>query len=392
VGDRAGVVDLVGLHGGQSFGEDAIRAIEQANVVIGSRRHLSAVGDRISGRTVELTVDLDLLLEQVGLWTQSGEAVCLLASGDPGFFGLTRLAAARLGRDRVRVHPAPSAVAIAAARLGISWDDAVVVSAHGRPIEQAAAAVEQHAKVAVLVSPENPPEALGRLLESRGVLRKVAVVTHAGAAEETVWEGDVAALGRGRFDPMAVVVCLAPEAGRRGWAWGLPDSSFAHRDGMITKAEVRAVALGKLGLPASGVMWDVGAGSGAVAAECARLAPGLRVFAIEKRPDDARRIRQNLSGTAAVVVEGEAPGALAELPDPDRAFVGGGGLPVLEAVLGRLRSEGRVVATYASLERAAVAARILGSVVQVSVSRGVPIGDSFRLTADNPVFVCWGPD
>jgi precorrin-6Y C5,15-methyltransferase (decarboxylating) len=161
---------------------------------------------------------------------------------------------------------------------------------------------------------------------------------------------------------------------------------------MITKAEVRAVALGKLGLPAAGVMWDVGAGSGAVAAECARLAPGLRVFAIERRIDDVGRMHQNLSGTAAVVVEGEAPGVLADLPDPDRVFVGGGGLPVLEAALDRVRSGGRVVATYASLERAAQAARVLGSIVQLSVSRGVPIGNSFRLTADNPVFVCWGPD
>jgi precorrin-6Y C5,15-methyltransferase (decarboxylating) len=390
--ERPGFVDLVGLHGGQTFGEAAGRAVEQADVIVGSRRHLSAVGSRARGRTVELTVDLDALLDQVGGWSQSGEAVCLLASGDPGFFGLTRLAAARLGRDRVRVHPAPSAVAMAAARLGISWDDAVVVSAHGRPIEQAAEAVERHPKVAVLVSPDNPPEALGRLLESRGVHRNVAVVTHAGADEEAVWEGDVAGLSQGRFDPMAVVICRGSETGDRGWAWGLPDESYAHRDGMITKAEVRAVALGKLGLPAAGVLWDVGAGSGAVAAECAQLAPGLRVFAIERRPEDVRRMRRNLSGTAAVVVEGEAPGALAELPDPDRVFVGGGGLPVLETALARVRSDGRVVATYASLERAAAAARILGSVVQLSVSRGVPIGDSFRLTADNPVFVCWGPD
>jgi precorrin-6Y C5,15-methyltransferase (decarboxylating) len=283
-------------------------------------------------------------------------------------------------------------VAIAAARLGISWDDAVVVSAHGRPIEQAVEAVERHPKVAVLVSPDHPPEVLGRLLESREVNRKVAVVTHAGAIEEAVWEGDVPGLSRGRFDPISVVICQAPQADERGWAWGLPDAAYAHRDGMITKAEVRAVALGKLALPAAGVMWDVGAGSGAVAAECVRLAPGLRVFAIERRAEDVERMRQNLSGTAAVVVEGEAPGALGDLPDPDRVFVGGGGLPVLEAAVARVRSGGRVVATYASLERAAQAARVLGSIVQLSVSRGVPIGDSFRLTADNPVFVCWGPD
>jgi precorrin-6Y C5,15-methyltransferase (decarboxylating) CbiT subunit len=163
---------------------------------------------------------------------------------------------------------------------------------------------------------------------------------------------------------------------------------------MVTKAEVRAVALGKLALPAAGVLWDVGAGSGSVAIECSRLAPGLRVFAVERRADDVERIRRNAGGTGVVVVAGEAPGVLAGLPDPDRVFVGGGGLDVLESVVDRLRPGGLVVATYAALDRAAAAATRLGQMVQVSVSRGMPLGGTgaLRLAAENPVFVCWGPD
>ncbi|HUY60540.1 MAG TPA: bifunctional cobalt-precorrin-7 (C(5))-methyltransferase/cobalt-precorrin-6B (C(15))-methyltransferase, partial [Candidatus Dormibacteraeota bacterium] len=93
------------------------------------------------------------------------------------------------------------------------------------------------------------------------------------------------------------------------------------------------------------------------------------------------------------VVEGEAPAALAGLPDPDRVFVGGGGLGVLDAVLDRLRPGGTVVATYAALDRAAAAGARLGSVVQVAISRGVRVGadGALRLDAENPVFVCWGP-
>ena len=163
---------------------------------------------------------------------------------------------------------------------------------------------------------------------------------------------------------------------------------------MITKAEVRAVALGKLALPGAGVLWDVGAGSGSVAVECSRLAPGLRVFAVERRADDAERLRANARGTGVVVVEGEAPAALAGLPDPDRVFLGGGGLNVLESVMDRLRPGGLVVATYAALDRAAAAASRLGQLVQVAVSRGAPLGGSgaLRLAAENPVFVCWGPE
>ncbi len=190
---------------------------------------------------------------------------------------------------------------------------------------------------------------------------------------------------------------LAAPGAPRGLAWGLPDGSFAHRRGLITKAEVRAVALGKLALPAAGVLWDVGAGSGSVSVECDRLAPGLDVYAVDRPPAGSRGggddLEANTAGTGVRVVWGSAPEVLATLPDPDRVFVGGGGLDVLDAVLGRLRPGGVVVATYAAMDRAAAAASRLGQVVQVSVSRGVPVGPdgALRLAALNPVFVCWGP-
>jgi precorrin-6Y C5,15-methyltransferase (decarboxylating) len=209
---------------------------------------------------------------------------------------------------------------------------------------------------------------------------------------------DLDGLAAGSFPHLAVVIIESPTAfdgpdGGPTLAWGRPDDRYAHRAGMITKAEVRAVALGKLALPAAGVLWDVGAGSGSVAVECSRLAPGLRIFAIERRPDDVERLRLNAAGTGVVVVDGQAPEALAGLPGPDRVFVGGGGLDVLESVMDRLRPGGLVVATYAALDRAAAAANRLGHVVQVAVSRGVHLGGSgaLRLAAENPVFVCWGP-
>jgi precorrin-6Y C5,15-methyltransferase (decarboxylating) len=160
---------------------------------------------------------------------------------------------------------------------------------------------------------------------------------------------------------------------------------------MVTKAEVRAVALGKLGLPPVGVLWDVGAGSGSVTAEALALAPGLEAYAVERGA--TADLAANLEGTGAVLVAGEAPDALAGLPDPDRVFVGGGGLAVLDAVLARLRPGGRVVATFASPARAAAAWDRLGHLVQVSVARAVPAGSAgMRLAAENPVFVCWGPE
>ena len=396
-----GAVDVVGLHGGEWFGAAAGAAVRAATTLIGASRHLDALDASVAGRRVPLGGSLAAVLDDAASRVARGERVCLLASGDPGFFGLARLASARLGAERVRVHPAPSSVAVAFARVGLAWDDAVVVSAHGRPLAPVVAAVASHPKVAVLVSADQPPQALGReLLSSCCAPRRVVVASRLGEAAERLWEGDLAALAEGTFDPVSVVLALVPDpvpgpapAGAAGWSWGLPDDRFAHRDGMITKAEVRAVALGKLGLPAAGVLWDVGAGSGSVAVESARARPGLRVFAVERRADDCARIAANAAGTAVAVVEGEAPAALAGLPDPDRVFVGGGGLGVLDAVLDRLRPGGTVVATYAALDRAAAAGARLGSVVQVAISRGVRVGadGALRLDAENPVFVCWGP-
>ncbi len=392
--DRTGAVALVGLIGGECFGAAARRALAEATVIVGAPRHLAALPADLPGRPVELRGSLGDLLDRVAVWRDGGEKVCVVASGDPGFFGLGRLARARFGARGVVVHPAPSSVALACARAGVAWDDAVVVSAHGRPLDAAADVIAAYEKVVVLTSPDHPPESVGRLLLAQGGPdRDVTVASRLGELAEQVWHGDPAGLAAGRFDPLSVVVSTARQAGPV-WAWGLPEAAYRHRDGLITKAEVRAVALGKLRLPAAGVLWDIGAGSGSVAAESARLAPALRVFAVERQAAAVADLRRNLAGTAATVVPGEAPDILTGLPDPDRVFIGGGGLGVLDAALGRLRPGGAAVATYTAIDRAAAAAERLGHLVQITVSRGVAIGDtgSMRLQAENPVFVCWGPE
>jgi precorrin-6Y C5,15-methyltransferase (decarboxylating) len=392
-------IDIVGFLGSECFGAGARDALHAADVVMGIPRLLDTLPDDIAGKRIELSGPLAETLELAAERRALGERVCLLASGDPGFFGIVRVAAARFGVEALVIHPAPSSAAVAFGRAGLHWDDAVVVSAHGRPLAAAVEAVLPVPKAAVLTAPDQPPEALGRALLDAGCgPRRVTVCARLGHDDEAVTRTDLHGLAGGSFPHLAVVILEAPTAfdgpdGGPTLAWGRPDDRYAHRAGMITKAEVRAVALGKLALPAAGVLWDVGAGSGSVAVECSRLAPGLRVFAVERRPDDVERLRRNAAGTGVVVVDGVAPGALAGLPDPDRVFVGGGGLDVLESVMDRLRPGGLVVATYAALDRAAAAANRLGHVVQVAVSRGVHLGGSgtLRLAAENPVFVCWGP-
>ena len=381
-------IRVVGMVGDTAYGP------VDGDLVVGGRRQLAAAAPA-GARTVVIEADVAAVLEAVA--AEPGQ-VCVLASGDPGFFGIVRPLAARFGPALLDVHPAPSSVALAFARLGVNWDDAVVVSAHGRPLVDAAEVAARHRKAAVLVSPDSPPEAVGKELLRLGAPHQLAAVcARLGLDDESVTTTDLAGLAAGTWDPLSVVVLVEDEAvsPHKSVAWGvLSDDAYDHRAGMITKAEVRAVALSKLALPPGpAVVWDVGAGSGSVAIEVARAAPDAEVYAVERNVEDVRRIEANaeLFGSVRVVL-GEAPECLAQLPEPDRVFVGGGGLDVLDAVLARLRPGGRVVATYAAIDRAAAAADRLGELVQVGAARGKRLPDGgWRLAAENPVFVVWGP-
>jgi cobalt-precorrin 5A hydrolase/precorrin-3B C17-methyltransferase len=392
------VVDVVGLLGGRPVGREAEAALRGAALVAGSADQLAGVADLLAPGAATVLVQaglsaLDAVAEHPG-------PACVLASGDPGFHGIGRALRARLGPDRVSVHPAPTSVALACARLGLSWDDVVVASCHRGEAARAAALVARAPAAAVLCGPAAPPEAVGAALVVLGVHHPVvAVATRVGEPGEVVTRlPDVAALAAGSFDHRSVVVLAGgtddqPAVAPAAVGTGRPIEDFLHRAGMITKPEVRSVVLGRLDLPARGVLWDVGAGSGSVALEAALAAPGLRVIAVERSAEDAERILANAAALRAVleVVVGEAPRALAELPAPDRVFVGGGGLDVLDVCLGRVRPGGRVVASFAAVDRAVAARRRLGHLVQVAVDRAVDLPDGgVRFVADNPVFVAWG--
>jgi precorrin-6B C5,15-methyltransferase / cobalt-precorrin-6B C5,C15-methyltransferase len=390
------LLTIVGMVGGETFGRAARRAVAEADVLVASPRHLEHIAVVERQRRIALSGPLPPLLDEIDELTAAAHSVCVVASGDPGFFGITRLLAQRFGPDHVTVHPAPSSISLAFATAGLSWDDATIVSAHGRAIDEAIDTLMTARKAAVLTSPTNTPALVGKHLIHAGCEpRRVVVASRLGEPGERVSHTDLDGLAAGDFDPMSVVILSADEPASDGpvIAWGRDESEFGHRSGMITKSEVRAVALAKLGLPRRGVMWDVGAGSGSIAIEAALLAPPLRVIAVERQAEDAAIIAANADRHAATVevVVGNAPAALADLPDPDRVFVGGGGPTVVRACWDRLRAGGILVATAVVLEHAVAYHRLLGDMVQLHVDRAVPIGNAgVRLRPLNPVFISWG--
>jgi precorrin-6Y C5,15-methyltransferase (decarboxylating) len=211
-GDTTRPIAIVGLVGGQWFGRDAEAALRRADVLIGHGRQFALLPTDIPGERVELWGDIDAVVARAIETRDSGGRACILSDGDPGYYGMLRQAIARLGEGAVAVHPAPSAVALAFARAGIPWDDAVVLSLHGGTLDDTVAAAIAHAKVAVLVSKARPAAAVGRALADAGVDdRLVVVCSRLGEAEaERVVFTDVAGLAAGTFDPLSVVILRRP--------------------------------------------------------------------------------------------------------------------------------------------------------------------------------------
>ena len=330
-----GVIAVLGVDGG-ALPADSAALLAHATLVAGGRRHLAALAPA-GAEQVALTGELEPALD--ALAAHDGDA-CVLASGDPGFYGIVRALAARVGAERLDVRPAPSSVAVAFARLGLAWDDALVVSGHGREPHAALAAALRHPKVAILTAPAAPPAWYAERLVGSG--RELAVAERLGEGDERVVRGTPEEIARATFAEPNVLLVLDPASAGNGRArvwpprtpsgWALPDDAFEHRAGMVTKAEVRALALARLGPGTGDLVWDVGCGSGSVAIECARL--GAAAIGIDKDPDALAFAHRNAAahGVPLQVVDGEAPAALAALPDPDAVFVGGGGAD-LDAIL-----------------------------------------------------------
>ncbi len=398
------MITVVGIGAGAPPGADVAAGAE---LVVGGRRHLDAVRLPEGAERVVLGA-LAPALDTVAEYVTEGRPVTVLASGDPGFFGIVRVLAERFGAQRLDVRPGVSSVAAAFARVGLPWEDAVVASAHGRDLRTAVNLCRAHPKVAVLTGPGAGPAELGAALRTDA--RVLVVASALGSGEERVERVTPAeAAGRDWGAAVSVVLCLdearalgpvrsvaGPRAGAAGWA--LEESAFAHRDSMITKFEVRALALARLGPRPGDLVWDVGAGSGSVAVECARL--GAAVTAVEKTPDGVERVRANAAahGVDVRVVHGAAPAALSRLDDPDAVFVGGGGreLPAIVAACAR-RARRSVVVAMAALDRVPAAREALVDAglecdgVLLQSSRLAPLpGDVTRLAATNPVFLLWG--
>ncbi|MDI6781229.1 MAG: precorrin-6y C5,15-methyltransferase (decarboxylating) subunit CbiE [bacterium] len=363
--------------------------------------------------------------------------IVLLASGDPMFFGIGRRAVMEFGKDMVEIIPDLSSIQLAFSRIKMPWDDAFFISLHGGPdpekrrrlpygIDDILPLLQQHNNIAILTDKENNPSAIARSIATKQAKRfgipsipslpsvagndgiKMYVCERLGYHDERVVEGTPAEIAEMLFaDPNVVIIqrleVRSQKSEVRTSNFGLIEDEIVHSRGLITKDEVRAVTIHKLRLPQKGIFWDIGAGSGSISIEAARMYPDLKVFAIEKVEKDEEQvnhIKENMIRFCVSniqIIKGEAPEVLKMLPFPDRVFIGGSGGRLAEIINFVAKTQAKIVVVNAvmieTLHESIQCLENNGFDVQVSeisVSRSKTIANKRHMSALNPVFVIKG--
>jgi precorrin-6Y C5,15-methyltransferase (decarboxylating) len=381
--------------------------IQNAELLIGSDRALRSVPPGKAQR-LEVKGDFDAIVDRIK--ASPDQRVVLLAQGDPLFYGTARYLTDRLGKERFEVVPHVSSMQLAFARVKETWDEAYLTNLAAQALDHVAEKIRTAEKVGLFTTAEHPPSAVAAALVTRQIDYFTAYVCeNLGSPDERVTHGELADIAENTFSPLNVMILVRkPNVPDRPTAmvgtrlFGNPDEVFLQsqpKRGLLTPAEVRAIALAEMDLGPMSVVWDVGAGSGSVAIEAARLASGGKVYAIEMDPEDHALILANAErfGVANLVaVLGQAPEAWEKLPAPDAIFVGGSGRHVsgiVERAFAKLKPGGRIVANVGSIENVHLVHNALqqqagdASVWMVSIARGVQQLERMRLEAMNPTFL-----
>lgn len=373
----------IGEDGFKGLGKNARHALLGASRIIGGQRQLDLLPVCIRGERQLWPSPFSLapVLERYG------EPVCVLASGDPMFFGVGASLARQVPSSEMLVLPAPSSCSLAAARMGWPLQDVVTLSVVARPIAALNAQLSSGVRLLVLSNDGQSPAAIAALLRERGFgPSRLSVLEHLGGEAERRIDG----AANDWADPVVAdlnliaIECIAQaNAPRLSRLAGLPDSAFRH-DGQLTKRDVRAITLARLAPVPGELLWDVGAGSGSIGIEWMRAHPSCRALAIEA--DEGRQLliehnRDALGVPGLQLIRGSAPQALVGLERPDAVFIGGGVTRegVLDACWAALKPGGRLIANAVTLqsEMTLMAWREQrgGELTRIHIAQAQPLGD-----------------
>lgn len=410
-----GVLD----NGAHSLTADTLNMIQSAGLVIGASRTLSLFSEQIASAEQK---DLTGHLKDVPVWIaealQANQKVAVLATGDPLCHGIASYLYKKLPAEQLQVIPNISSIQLAFAQIGLSWQDAKIVSVHSKGAGEwtkgtgpehgfyaLLQAMFNHNKLAILTGPENTPDRIARMMLTENLANQfeITVAENLLCADEKVIHGkSVALIAEQSFNGNDIVILNRKQVSQSNILFGLQDSDFHQRKpdkGLITKREVRAVSLARMQLRHNSIVWDIGAGSSSVGLEAARLCHQGYVYAVEKNKADfeiATKNANQLNICNYHLINSKAPVGLEDWPAPDAIFVGGTGgemADLIDLCLNRLTAKGWLVMNFVTIENLTVAIEILKKldanwdITQLQASRSQPILHMHRMQAENPVWV-----
>ena len=388
--------------------------VERATVLAGSKRHLSYFPQHLAQK-ISLA-NLKAGIEAIARLNSEDNAIVVLASGDPLFFGIGRLLLEHFDDSQIQFLPHFTSVQLAFSRLKLPWQDAEFISVHGRSTDELVKLLKQgRDKIAILTDSNNHPAAIARLylaLElplnySFDVCENLGDVTEKLSHFERGEIDELANLNSDDFAPLNVLILIRQVQTDDIDLDSLPligisdrsFLSFSDRPSLITKKEVRLAVLGELSLQPQQTVWDIGAGTGSVSIEIARLCPTSQVYAIEKTGMGSTLIVKNsqrFQVNNLTSINGTAPAALSNLPNPDRIFIGGSGgkiADILHTCSQKLTQQGIIVMAFATIEHQHEAINWMRDrnwqyrLLQLQISRSTPINHLTRFTPLNPVTI-----
>jgi precorrin-6Y C5,15-methyltransferase (decarboxylating) len=403
-------IPVLGI-GGDGLAGLTLRSRElltHADIVFGSDSVLRLLPE-LKGQRRPIGSDLQDALDAVR--AQMGKKkIVIVATGDPLFYGVARYLCDKIGPEHFEVIPHVSSMQLAFARIKESWEEAYLTDVGNRSLDEVLDRIRTSETVGLFTSEKHDPSTIARELLARGIdYFRAFVCENLGGPDERVTQGELAEIVAMQFDPLNVLILKrkpdrpdVPVRGRKLMRFGNPDEVFAQsrpKSGLITQAEVRALALAQMDVQPEAVIWDVGAGSGSVAIEAAQLARNGVVYAIEQEATDYHLMLANLETFGIKNVKpvfGMAPAVFHGLPNPDSIFIGGNGGEVarlMQASYLALRPGGRLVANVGTLEMLAAVHGVLKSltsavqVTLVNLARGVEQLEAVRFESVNPTFL-----
>ena len=404
----------IGLDGELGLTKQAKQIIDRATILCGANRHLSYFPKHSAFKISlnNLQQDIELIIKKA-----PAEKVVILASGDPLFFGLGRLLLSKVPAEQLQFYPHISSIQLAFSKLKIPWQDASFISVHGRDCDALIKHLKQGTKkIAVLTDDYNNPVAIAKLYlflklpvaysfhVCANLTLEDAIITSFAPQEVT----KLSQLPQDSFAPLNVLVLIKEDVTKSDLdlaslpLFGIPDSafiSFSDRPSLITKKEIRTAILSELQLQPQQTIWDIGAGTGSVSIEMARLCPDAAIYAIEKTAMGITLIEQNCQRFQVKnihPISEKAPNSLTELPTPDRIFIGGSGgnlLAILDTCKNKIAPQGIIVIALATIEHFTTVIQWANQnnwpydLLQVQISRSIPIANLTRFSPLNPVTI-----